>query len=415
MEYNINSISPSSCIPEGCTNLYNFGIYTNRGIMDSFNEMRFMVLESEISILNEYSQDLLITESMKDKMKEIGKRIKEGFLKMLKNIKEFFAKIATFIKNLFTKVKQQVFTKATKTDFDNAVEFFKNYNGEQVKFTIESEDDNIFFGTKDFIKQTDEYNKEILGRAQNAFNNLNALYSQADMDTSSGYWIGKMIEDKKNATNELKNSQSSQVYGYILYNKEYENGISDKFGKKEIEAAIYSNLSEVSFLRNPITSSNLKNFSKRISDAVYGSEIQNKWVGITKDEYDKLKGMIEEAIKYTGKFKEYVDWDKNKIDKQNKRSAMQQRDDGSSEDEIYDYYGPKYALYYTARCKEIISVLVSVSSVMNNMINDIYHKDIKLVCSIINKYYKLSKQKKEVSYKGDFEEFQYDKFEPNPA
>jgi hypothetical protein len=48
--------------------------------MDSFNEMRFMVLESEISILNEYSQDLLITESMKDKMKEIGKRIKEGFL-----------------------------------------------------------------------------------------------------------------------------------------------------------------------------------------------------------------------------------------------------------------------------------------------------------------------------------------------
>ena len=144
MNYNTNSITPSgNVIPEGCTNLYDFGIFANRGIMDSFNEMRFLALESQIFILKEYTGDDVITESMKEKLKEMGRRIKKGFLDMLKNIKEFFARIATFIKNLFTKVKQEVFSKATKEDFNKAVEFFKNYDGEQIKFTIDSDEDNI--------------------------------------------------------------------------------------------------------------------------------------------------------------------------------------------------------------------------------------------------------------------------------
>lgn len=387
MEYNINSITPSGkVIPEGCTNLYDFGIYTNRGIMDSFNEMRFLALESQIFILKEYTGDDVITESMKDKMKTIGKKIKDGFGEMLKTVKGFFAKIATFIRDLFSKVKKEVFSKATKEEFDNAVEFFKNYDGEQIKFTVESDEDNIFFGTKDFIKQTDDFNKEILGRAQYCFDNLNLIYSKAEADTSSGTWLGKKIKDKNRAIEMLKTSQAKQVYGYILLNKEYDNGISDSFGKEEVQAAIYKELSEVSFLRTPITSSNLKNFAIRISEAVYGSNIQNKWVGITKGEYDKLKGIIEETIETVDKFDSYSDDDSKITD---------------------DSIGPSYILDYSARCKDIVTVLVSVSSVMNNMINDIYHKDVKLVCSIINKYYKASKQKKEVKYDP--------KYDPTPS
>ena len=401
MEYNINSIAPSgNIIPEGCTNLYDFGIFANRGIMDSFNEMRFLALESQIFILKEYTGDDVITESMKEKLKEMGRRIKKGFLDMLKNIKEFFARIATFIKNLFTKVKQEVFSKATKEDFNKAVEFFKNYDGEQIKFTIDSDKDNIFFGTKDFIKQTDEFNKEILNKAQYCFNNLNLIYSIADTNTSSGVWLGKKISDKKKAIEMLKTSQAKQIYGYILLDKEYDNGISDSFGKEEVEAAIYKELNDVSFLRTPITSSNLKNFSIRISEAVYGSNIQNKWVGITKDEYDKLKGIIEEAIRWAERFDSYVDDDDESINKQNEwlKNASSKIRQKQGDPEVEFTIGPGFALDYAARCKDILTVVVAVSSVMNNMINDIYHKDVKLVCSIINKYYKASKQKKEVKY-----------------
>ena len=398
MDYNINSITPSgNIIPEGCTNLYDFGIYTNRGIMDTFNEMRFLALESEVSILKEYTGDDVITESMKDKIKEIGRRIKKGFLDMLKTIKGFFAKITTFIRDLFSKVKKEIFSKATKEEFDNAVEFFKNYDGEQIKFTIESDKDNIFFGTKDFIKQTDEFNKEILGRAQYCFDNLNLIYSKAEVDTSSGTWLGKKIKDKNRAIEMLKTSQAKQVYGYILLNKEYDNGISDSFGKEEVEAAIYKELSEVSFLRTPITSSNLKNFAIRISEAVYGSNIQNKWVGITKNEYDKLKDIIEKTIEAVDKFDSYSDDDDETIKQMNQWATKTSSKIRSNVDTT-NLVGPGYILDYSARCKDIITVLVSVSSVMNNMINDIYHKDVKLVCSIINKYYKASKQKKEVKY-----------------
>ena len=398
MDYNINSITPSgNIIPEGCTNLYDFGIYTNRGIMDTFNEMRFLALESEVSILKEYTGDDVITESMKDKIKEIGRRIKKGFLDMLKTIKGFFAKITTFIRDLFSKVKKEIFSKATKEEFDNAVEFFKNYDGEQIKFTIESDKDNIFFGTKDFIKQTDEFNKEILGRAQYCFDNLNLIYSKAEVDTSSGTWLGKKIKDKNRAIEMLKTSQAKQVYGYILLNKEYDNGISDSFGKEEVEAAIYKELSEVSFLRTPITSSNLKNFAIRISEAVYGSNIQNKWVGITKNEYDKLKDIIEKTIEAVDKFDSYSDDDDETIKQMNQWATKTSSKIRSNVDTT-NLVGPGYILDYSARCKDIITVLVSVSSVMNNMINDIYHKDVKLVCSIINKYYKASKQKKEVEY-----------------
>lgn len=398
MEYNINSIAPSGkVIPEGCTNLYDFGIYTNRGIMDTFNEMSFLALESQIFMLKEYTGDDVITESMKEKLKEMGRRIKKGFLDMLKNIKEFFARIATFIKNLFTKVKQEVFSKATKEDFNKAVEFFKNYDGEQIKFIIDSDEDNIFFGTKDFIKQTDEFNKEILNKAQYCFNNLNLIYSIADTNTSSGVWLGKKISDKKKAIEMLKTSQAKQIYGYILLDKEYDNGISDSFGKEEVEAAIYKELNDVSFLRTPITSSNLKNFSGRISEAVYGSSIQNKWVGITKDEYDNLKGIIEEAIKWAERFDIYLD-DSELARETNKRAKMAMNVISNGSADISEMVGPTFALDYAARCKDILTVVVAVSSVMNNMINDIYHKDVKLVCSIINKYYKVSKQKKEVKY-----------------
>lgn len=407
MEYNINSITPNGkVIPEGCTNLYDFGIFANRGIMDSFNEMRFLALESQIFILKEYTGDDVITESMKEKLKEMGRRIKKGFLDMLKNIKEFFARIATFIKNLFTKVKQEVFSKATKEDFNKAVEFFKNYDGEQIKFTIDSDKDNIFFGTKDFIKQTDEFNKEILNKAQYCFDNLNLIYSIADTDTSSGVWLGKKISDKKKAIEMLKTSQAKQIYGYILLDKEYDNGISDSFGKEEVEAAIYKELNDVSFLRTPITSSNLKNFSGRISEAVYGSNIQNKWVGITKDEYDNLKDIIEEAIKWAERFDIYLD-DSELAKETNKRAKMAMNVISNGSADISEMVGPTFALDYAARCKDILTVVVAVSSVMNNMINDIYHKDVKLVCSIINKYYKVSKQKKEIKYDP--------KYDPTPS
>ena len=378
----------TSYIPESCTNISDFGIYTNRGITDSFTEMRFFVLESQLSILNEYSSQEIITESMKDKLKEIGAKIKKGFLDMLKATKEFFAKIFRFIKSLFSKMKQEVFSKATKTDFDNAVEFFDNYKKDVIKFTKES-DDNIFFGTKEFVESADKYNKEILNRSKSAFDTLNDFYNKAGASTKIGIWLGKQIHDKKEAIKELNKSKSKQIFGYILFNKEYDNGLSDSFGKEEIQSAIYDNLNKVSFLRNPIDSSNLKNFSNKISEAVYSNQIQNKWVGITKNEYDNLKKIIDEAVKNADKYTFYTDdIESDFVSDMNKNPNTK------------DAFGPKYALDYAARCKDIITVLTSVSSVMNNLINDIYIKDIKLVCNIINKYYKLSHQKKEVIYDG---------------
>ena len=49
----LNKLSPSYCIPESCNNMYDFGIYTNRAIIDVYNESMFIVLGSQLSILDE--------------------------------------------------------------------------------------------------------------------------------------------------------------------------------------------------------------------------------------------------------------------------------------------------------------------------------------------------------------------------
>lgn len=393
-----------SYIPESCTNISDFGIYTNRGITDIFTETRFLALEYQISVLNEYSNDHIINESMKDKLKEIGRKIKEGFLKMLGAIKEFFAKIATFIKNLFTKMKKEIFSNLSEKDFKAAVDFFNDYNGEVIDFSgvnkitdVNKNNENIYFGTKEFIKSADEYNKKILDRSKTAYNTLSDFYTKAEASTKIGIWLGKQIHDKEEAIKELKTSKSNQIYGYILLNKEYDNGISDGFGKEEVEATIYSELSETSFLRTPITSSNLKNFAKDIEDSVFGNEIQNKWVGITRNEYDNLKNIIEAAIKDAEKYTLYMD-DSDFVKDINDRV---EKVSGSS----YNVVGPSYALDFAARCKDIVTVLTSVTSVMNSMVNDIYKKNITLVIHIINTYYKMSKQKKELFHPGDIDTF----------
>lgn len=401
----------TSYIPESCTNISDFGIYTNRGITDLFTETRFIALESQISILNEYYNDQIITESMKEKLKEIGKNIKDGFIKMLGAIKEFFARIATFIKNLFTKMKKEVFSKLTEKDFKDAVDFFNDYNGEVIDFSgankitdVNKNDENIYFGTKEFIKSADEYNNKILDRSKAAYNTLSDFYTKAGASTKIGIWLGRQIHDKEEAIKELKTSKSKQIYGYILLNKEYDNGISDSFGKEEVEATIYSELSKTSFLRTPITSSNLKNFAKDITDSVYGNEIQNKWVGITRDEYDNLKNIIETAIKDAEKYTLYMD-DSDFTKDINSRA---EKVSGSS----YNIIGPSYALDFAARCKDIVTVLTSVTSVMNGMVNDIYKKNITLVIHIINTYYKITKQKKEVFHSGDIDTVNFDSFRP---
>lgn len=389
----------ASYIPESCTNISDFGIYTNRGITDIFTETRFLALESQISILNEYSNDHIINESMKEKLKEIGRKIKEGFLKMLGAIKEFFARIATFIKNLFVKMKKEIFSNLSERDFKDAVDYFDKYNKTEINFSgankitdTNNNDENIYFGTKEFIKSADEYNKKILDRSRTAYNTLSDFYTKAGASTKIGIWLGKQIHDKEEAIKELKTSKSKQIYGYILLNKEHDNGISDSFGKEEVEATIYSELSETSFLRTPITSNNLKNFAKRIADSVFGNEIQNKWVGITRNEYDNLKNIIEAAIKDTEKYLFYIDDD---VENDEFATHMNNLDS--------DTVGPSYALDFAARCKDIVTVLTSVTSVMNSIVNDINKKNITLVIHIINTYYKMSKQKKELFHAGDFD------------
>jgi len=401
----------ASYIPEFCTNISDFGIYTNRGITDIFTETRFLALESQISALNEYSNDHIINESMKDKLKEIGRKIKEGFLKMLGAIKEFFAKIATFIKNLFTKMKKEIFSNLSEKDFKAAVDYFDKYDGIEIDFSAANKitdsnnnDKNIYFGTKEFIKSADEYNKKILDRSKTAYNTLSDFYTKAGASTKIGIWLGKQIHDKEEAIKELKTSKSKQIYGYILFNKEYDNSISDSFGKEEVEATIYSELSKTSFLRTPITSNNIKNFAKDIADSVYGNEIQNKWVGITRDEYDNLKNIIETAIKDAEKYTFYTsdsDFAKDMNDRVEKLS-------GSS----FGAIGPSYALDFAARCKDIVTVLTSVTSVMNGMVNNIYKKNITLVIHIINQYYNMSKQKKELFHPDDIDTIKIDNIRP---
>ena len=195
--------------------------------------------------------------------------------------------------------------------------------------------------------------------------------------------------------------------------------MSDSFGKEEVKATIYSELSKTSFLRTPITSSNLKNFAKDIADSVYGNEIQNKWIGITKDEYDNLKNIIETAIKDAEKYTKYKD-DEDTIALLNKYSYERCKKANKilyGKDEVFptdhwEIYGPTYALDFAARCKDIVTVLTSVTSVMNGMVNDIYKKNITLVIHIINTYFKMTKQKKEVFHSDDIDTFNFDSFRP---
>lgn len=366
----LNKLSPSYCIPESCNNMYDFGIYTNRAIIDVYNETMFIVLGSQLSILDE---SVILENKVSEKLKEVKDKVISGFKTILQKIKGLFQKVATFISNLFKKTKSEIFTKATKSEFEKAVEFFKSYDG-TVKFISDKDDnsDQIFFGTENFTKEVDQYNNLILSRASDAFNTLNGFYNNANINMSKSIWFGRDKATKEEAIKELKNSKSKNVFAYILYGDE-NTSISDSFGKKEIEAAIYSELSNASFLRTEITSTNLHNFAPKIKKAVY-SDNSGKWNGITKNNYEILKNMINNAIKTvdTGIF----------IDSE----------------ELSNVANPTYTLDYMARCEDIIKVLVAVNSTMNNMIFDMYKKNIKLVCRILNTYWKLNKEKKSVQF-----------------
>lgn len=390
MSLSIESYNITPSIPYNCNNISDFGIFANRGIMDVYNEMRFLTLESQINIFNEFVTEKVITESIKEKAKEIGKKVKEGLKKIWAKIQEFFARVGKVIKDLFAKTKKEVFSKATKAEFEKSVEFFKTYNGEVVEFCTdkkanESDKDNIFFGTEEFIKSVDNYNNTILNRSRVVFDTISGLFNKSNTSTTKINSLGTTLQYqtffKFDSIEQLKSATSASIFGYILYDKEFNSGIDDSFGKKEIEAAIYSELSRSSFLRTPITSSNLSNFSNQISKAVY-SDAAGKWMGITKNSYSELKKMIDVAIKNTDIFTNYSNEDFYT------NGSIEEMPDRST--------GPEYVLLYVNGCKDVATVLVSIHSVMNNMIYDMYKKNIQLVARILNSYWKLNKEKRSI-------------------
>lgn len=399
-----NNMNP--CIPYRCSNIYDYGIYTNRGILDIYNENMFSIIKIEASIFNEcITENGIINESgFMDKIKEIKDKVIAGFKKMLEKIKEFFAKLVKTIKYIFSKAKTEVFSKATKKDFEDAVEFFSNFKLKEKKTRVTDDltmnlDNDPLYSTKNkypefndsftFTNDVEEYNKEILYRSRESFDILNDLYLRSSKSTKSGIWLGKMIQDKEEAIKELESSKSKQVFSYVLYGDE--DKMSDSFGQAEIKAVIFDNLSKKKWAPINIDCKNIKKYSPQIIKSVY-SDNAGQWIGYTKNEYDNLKKIIEDAIKTTDRFITYMKPGQKAGDFENDINNRN-REMGQKE-----FYGPAYVASYGARCKDIITVLISISAVMNNMIADMYKKDVSLVCRIINKYYKLSKNEKKSVY-----------------
>lgn len=387
----LNNIKPdSSYIPENCNNIFDFGIYTNRAIQDIYNESSINILSNQIIMFSNITNESVIQEDAKSKLKEIKDKIIKVLKDIWEKIKGFFEKILKFIKNIFVKMKEEVFSVATEGEFDKAIKFFKDYNKKVIIFSKESDGKETQFVSKsDFINQADKYNKEMLDRIQYSFNYIKGIYTRAKSidPRAQSAWISGEVKEREDIIKELKNSKSSGVYSYIVFGDG--NKKLDDFNKSALKAELMMKLSNsYTNIMQDITSDNIDKYANDIKNNVY-KDTSQKWIGTIKNGYDQAKNMINEAIKganYVMYFDDYSDNDElykdmnDFTDKYNINSA-----------------GPSFAIDYSNRCKDILQVLITIESCMEELLATNYKYNVKLVCNIINNYWKLNHDKKHVS------------------
>lgn len=408
---NIDNIIENAGIPKSCNNFTDVAIYANRSIQDYFNELNYGFLMDEFNMYKAITEGVEILNE-DSKIKEIKDKIIGGLKKLLEIVTGFFGKIAKNIKYLFSTMKKQVFSMATKSEFDKAVNFFKTYKGDPVVFINDSEKSNehvkLFLGKKSFIDEADRYNKEILNRSREMFNSLKDLYTKADFDRASsviGPYFGKAVADKDNAIKILSNSISSTVYRYAMLGKNDGDGT---FTADDAKVTIFNHFANLTFQRTQVDSNNITNFADDISEIVYGNS-GNKWTSTVQQSYSELKKMIEDAIRpFEGAT--FVKTDNN-LDEFEKSANNTHNKFFKGTRFAGDVFITKYALDFTNRCKDIIQVLLTIESAMNAQINGIYRNDVKLVIVVLNKYWKLNKEKKEVTISA----LQLDRLTPETA
>ena len=294
---------------------------------------------------------------------------------------------------MFKKIQTEVFSNATENEFDKAVKYFTNdYKGSIIYFTKEVNDKDkkstVYHYKKGFIDDCDKYNKEILDRAKGSFNYLKGIYTNANsVDIKDkNAWISGAMKERDEIIRVLKYTKPSQVYNYILFG----NGeLFDNFSKEDIYNAIYSEAIKHNYLEKNafvITTDNLSKYVNDIKDSVYSNNAK-KWVGVVKDGYDEAKNIVNEAIKGADVLFTTTDIHSDFI-----------KDINVSTGKVLGQatIGPEYAIDYSNRCKDVLQVLVSVESVMNDILTQYYKSNVKIVCSIINKYWKLNNEKKRV-------------------
>ena len=390
----LNAIqSDSSYIPENCNNIFDFGIYTNRAIMDVYNESSLSLLQDQFTIFDGIVNESIIYEDAKSKLKDMKDKVIGALKAFWEKIKGFFEKILKFITNIFKSMQTEVFSIATKEEFKKAVDYFKNhYNKSVIYFTKETEKSedhsNVFLRRGDFIDSCNKYNNYILDRATGAFKYLEGIYTKANSINPKAIsaWISGDVKNREDIIRELKNTKSSQIYAYIIYGND--DAVDGTFGKEELENAIYDKLSENKNNGNSITitSDNIVGYAPVIISNVYNDSAQ-KWTGFIKNAYDEAKNMINEAIKGAT----YI-FSTDDIHNDFVKDVNQNVDKVLGQGTI----GPKYAVDYCNRCKDVLQVLITIESVMNNIISTGYKANVKIVCSVINKYWKLTGEKKQV-------------------
>ena len=393
----LNAIQPnSSYIPENCNNMKDFGIYTNRAIMDIYNEASLSFLSGQFAMFNSIVNESVINEGLREKVKVIKDKVIQAFKDIWGKIKGFFFKAVDFIRGLFIKVKKEVFSTATESEFNKAIDFFKNYKKDPIVFTNFSNKDeknkedkvDLFLSKSSFMSESDKLLNLYLQRAQSSFIQLKDWFTKAESidGNSKNAWISGEVKEKEDIVRALKAVKTSQVYGYILFSNS--DSISEDFGAEDMKAAIYDKLKGVSYGRVDIDSNNLYNFSNDIKHSVYSSDAQ-KWTSGMKSAYDANKKLINDAIKFADSGFYYNGEPDDMTREVNNQSVKMG---------FGLAFSPTFAIDYCNRCKDILTVLTSIESTMNNMIVSIYKNDVKLVCTILNKYWKLNKDHRQVEF-----------------